>query len=86
MEETDLVAQSVSQDAGLSRPIVLTVKITVFWDSVPCCLVEVCQNLRNTCVASLHGTSFSKLFREDGGSTFFRNVGELLPHFRVSDP
>ena len=28
---------------------------------MPCCLVEVSQNLRNTCIPYLHGTSFSTL-------------------------
>jgi hypothetical protein len=69
-----------------------TVKNTIFWDVMPCSLVEVYRHFGRTYCLHLHGKSLPSnqqklaaslldlLFNpEDGGSTFTWNVGKLLP-------
>jgi hypothetical protein len=54
--------------------IPVTMKNTVFWDVMPCSLVEVYQHIKGMYCLCLQWTKKMKAIR------FFQNVGKLLPY------
>jgi hypothetical protein len=56
-------------------------KNTVFWDVMPCGLVEVYQHIKAIKgMYVLYVLSLSSVGPEDEGRKFFQNVGKLLPY------
>jgi hypothetical protein len=51
-------------------------KVTVFWDVIPCGSIDI--NVLEECAASIF---IFIVYPEDGGSRFFRNVGTCLPNY-----
>jgi hypothetical protein len=53
--------------------MVVTVKITAFWDVPPYSLVDICECFGTTCCLCFHGM--------DESSKFLQNVGKQLPEY-----
>jgi hypothetical protein len=57
-------------------------KMTVFWDVAPCCLLEVYRRLRGVCCLHHQGDHFP----DDRGSKHLWNVDKRLPDYTEQHP
>jgi hypothetical protein len=57
----------------------LTIMITIFWDVMPCSLVEVYTHSWGTCCPPIQGRTVTS--PEEGENTFLWEVGKLLPDY-----